>query len=65
MEDKIFLYALLCLANTGPSLNAVMSIITESGHYSGLLINWDKSVLLPLDPLPSALAGPAASITVV
>ncbi|XP_056407014.1 uncharacterized protein LOC130298133 [Hyla sarda] len=55
VEEKVALYAddmLLFLGDTAHSLAPVMSLITEFGSYSGLLINWDKSVLLPLEPLP-------------
>lgn len=40
---------LLLLGDKGPSLRAVMAIISEFGKYSGLTINWTKSALLQLD----------------
>lgn len=42
-----------------------MSIISEFGGFSDLLINWDKSVLMPIDPLSAPLEGVAAQLNVV
>lgn len=52
MEERISLYAddiLLYLGDVVASINPIMEIIGEFGSWSGLLINWDKSVLMPLD----------------
>lgn len=57
-EDKISLYAdgtLTYLGNTAGFLTVVMQLIEKFGMYSGFAINWHKSVLLPPDPLPTAL----------
>lgn len=40
---------LLILGDTDVFVRAVVSVITEFGNYSGLIINWSKSTLLPLD----------------
>lgn len=52
--DKVATYAddiLLFLADTQDSLKTAMGIIEEFGVFSGLLINWEKLVILPIDPL--------------
>lgn len=58
-EEKIALYAnyiLLFLGDTRSSLSAAMDVIIDFGQFSSLNINWDKSMLLPVDimetPLP-------------
>lgn len=56
-EERISLYAddmLLYLRDVSASISPVMAIIGEFGRWSGLLINWDKSTLMPVDPLPSS-----------
>lgn len=55
LEERISLYAddmLLYLGDVSSSIASAMSIIADFGIWSGLSINWDKSVLMPLDPLP-------------
>lgn len=57
-EDKIALYAddvLFFLGDTEPSLTAAMNIVEEFGRFSGLAINWEKSALLPVDPLRNSI----------
>lgn len=52
--DVISLYAdntLLNLGDTQGLLQAVMALIDNFEEISGFNINWNKSVLLPLDPL--------------
>lgn len=53
-EDRIALYAddiLFFLGDMDPSLAAVMNIVEDFGRFSGLVINWEKSVLMPVDPI--------------
>lgn len=53
-EERIALYAddmLFFLGDKGSSLEKVMHIVEEFGNFSGLSINWEKSSLLPVDPL--------------
>ena len=66
--DVISLYAddtLLYLGDTGESLRAVMSLIDYFGSLSGFSINWDKSVLMPLDPITQPLPDCASTVRVV
>lgn len=52
LEEKISLYAadtLLYLADVNSALRAALAIFDEFGHFSGVKINWSKSVLFPLD----------------
>lgn len=52
LEEKIALYAddmLLFLEDTDSSLIAAFEVIKRYGSYSGLTINWSKSVLMPID----------------
>lgn len=44
-------HVLFFLGDTGSSLEKVMHIVEEFGNFSGLSINWEKSSLLPVDPL--------------
>lgn len=56
VEEKVALYAddlLLFLGDTQNSLVKAMDIIKKCCQFSGLTINWEKSVLLPLGPLES------------
>lgn len=50
-EDKIALYVedMLFLEDTSSSLTEVFEVIKHYGMFSGLTINWDKSVLMPID----------------
>lgn len=53
-EERIALYAgdvLIFLGDTEQSLRQVINIFSEFGRLSGLTINWEKSVLLPVDPI--------------
>lgn len=68
MDDHISFYAndmLLYLDNGVYSIAPVMSVIREFGVWYGLLINWNKSFLLPLDPLPTALFQDSAQLQVL
>lgn len=68
MEEKILLYAddlLFFLTNICLSLPAVMKYIKEFGRFSGLGINWEKSMLMPLDPLPDSLPSTLSHLKVV
>lgn len=61
LEERVSLYAddiLIYLGDVLASLAPVMNIIQDFGTWSGLSINWDKSVILPVDPLsdPSLLS---------
>lgn len=49
----------------GSSLEPVMVLIKDFGDWSGLRIYWEKSVLLPLDPLTDALPIDAAQLQIV
>lgn len=52
-EDKTALYAddtLVFLGDTGPFLSVVMSLIDQCGSFSGFNIDWDKSVVMLVDP---------------
>lgn len=37
------------------SIDSIMQKIAGFGTYSRLTIKWDKSTILPLDPLPASL----------
>lgn len=53
-EEKIALYAddaLVFLGDTYTSLSTVISLIDTYGIFSGFYINWDKSVIMPIDPI--------------
>lgn len=68
MEEKVALYAddlLLFLRDTQTSLSKAMDIIKDFGHLSGLTINWEKSVLLPVDHLEGPLPEEAIQIQIV
>lgn len=60
VEEKVSLYAddaLLYLSNTNTSLREALSLIDTFGSYSGVCVNWGKSVLFALrsseDVLPT------------
>lgn len=68
MEENISLYAdddLLFLTNIRSSLPAAMKYIEEFGRFSGLGINWEKSMLLPLDPIPDSIPPTVSHLRVV
>lgn len=56
-EEKISLYAddILFLGDANYSLTAAMDIIKIFGWLSRLSINWEKSILLPVDTLEGEL----------
>lgn len=54
LEEKLSLYAddaLLYLQDADGSLTVALDLFNEFVHYSGVRINWDKSILFPLDLL--------------
>lgn len=51
IQEKVSLYAddtLLYLTDDGQSLTQALQVIDRCGRYSGIRINWGKSVLFPL-----------------
>lgn len=51
LQEKVSLYAddtLLYLRDDGTSLQAALSVIDKFGHFSGICVNWGKSVIFPL-----------------
>lgn len=67
LEENVILYAddTFFLRDTMTSLARLMSLICRFGHFSGLDINWVKSMLLPLDPLRAPLPDDAGMIKIV
>ena len=67
-QDTISLYAddtLIYLGDMDGSLRNVMALIADFGQLSGFNINWNKSVLLPLDPLTHQLPDCARDVLIV
>lgn len=67
-SDVVSLYAedtLLYLSDTMGSLQAVMTLIDDFRKLSGFAKNWDKSVLMSLDPLPCPLPECVKAVEVV
>lgn len=67
-KDVVSLYAdntLLYLHDMLGLLQAVMTRTDNFGKLCGFSINWDKSVLMPLDPLPCPLPECARTVEVV
>lgn len=55
LVEKISMYAedtLLYLEDLGFSLSMTLQLIEQSGPFSGLKINWEKSQILPIDTFP-------------
>lgn len=50
-EDGI----LVCLGDTNNSLKSCLDIVQRFGAFSEYEVNWDKSVLMPLDRLRNSL----------
>lgn len=53
LEEKLALYAddiNLFLRDPGPSLQAALDLISHFASISGLKVNWDKPLILPVDP---------------
>lgn len=53
LKEKNYLYAdytLLYLSDADSFIRAAQAIIDEFGHYPGVRMKWNKSVLFPLDP---------------
>lgn len=58
LEEKLSLYAddaLLYLNDAGPSLLAVLQIFDRFGSFSGIKMNWSKSIFFPIDDRAAAL----------
>lgn len=65
--DKPSLYAddsLLFLRDMDLYLTSTMTLIETFASFSGFVINWDKSVLIPVDE-PSADCSPDQNIDVL
>lgn len=56
---------IIYLGDTDGSLKNMMRLITDFGSLSGFTINCNKSVLMPLDPLPNPLPDLAGTVQVV
>lgn len=68
VEEKVLLYVddlLLLLGDSQNSLRKSMENIKNFGQFSGLTLNWEKSTLLPVDPLESPLPQEVAQIQIV
>lgn len=66
-EERIVLYAddiLLFLGDIDSFLAVAMNIIADFGYFSGLVINWEKSALMPVDPI-NFLPAPVGQLMVV
>lgn len=55
---------MVMLGDTTSSLKEVMSVITEFGTYSGLIINCTKSPLMPVDVAPDSPSLVTANILI-
>uniref|UniRef100_A0A803K361 Reverse transcriptase domain-containing protein n=1 Tax=Xenopus tropicalis TaxID=8364 RepID=A0A803K361_XENTR len=58
LEEKVSLYAddmLLYLADPKNSLQALIRVLTNFGKHSGLKVNYDKSLVFPIDNLPQSI----------
>lgn len=52
LEEKLSLYAddaLLYLNDAGLSLSAALKLFDTFGTFSGLRINWSKSIIFPIE----------------
>uniref|UniRef100_A0A803JDF7 Reverse transcriptase domain-containing protein n=1 Tax=Xenopus tropicalis TaxID=8364 RepID=A0A803JDF7_XENTR len=67
IEEKISLYAddtLLYLADPYNSFDTVLEIIKSFGTFSGLQINWEKSIIFPLDDQVPVMADPECTLKI-
>uniref|UniRef100_A0A803K4F0 Reverse transcriptase domain-containing protein n=1 Tax=Xenopus tropicalis TaxID=8364 RepID=A0A803K4F0_XENTR len=67
IEEKISLYAddtLLYLADPYNSFDTVLDIIESFGTFSGLQINWEKSIIFPLDDQVPVMADPECTLKI-
>lgn len=52
LEERVALYEddmLLFLNNAGPSLQGALQVLDSFATFTGLKVNWSKSLLLPID----------------
>lgn len=67
-EETIALYTddvLLFLGDSQSSLATAMNIVGKFGRFSGLVINWEKSALLPVDLLRNSIPPELPQLEVV
>lgn len=67
-EEKIAMYAgdiLLFLGDTSKSLLKAMRIVELFGSFTGLEINWEKSELLPIDPISEPIVYEMPQLVIV
>lgn len=68
MEERISLYAddtSVYLADPQNSLSSLLQEITTFRDYSGFRVNWDKSILFPLDQAAISLIHPDSRLQVI
>uniref|UniRef100_A0A803JF55 Reverse transcriptase domain-containing protein n=1 Tax=Xenopus tropicalis TaxID=8364 RepID=A0A803JF55_XENTR len=67
IEEKISLYAddtLLYLADPHNSFTSAIQIVKRFGRFSGLQINWEKSIVFPLDGQAPQMTEPECTLKV-
>lgn len=67
-SEKMTLYAddvLIFLGDTGPSFEKAIQLLERFGRSSGLVVNWEKSTLLPLDSTRNSQRGGMPRLRVV
>lgn len=65
LEEMLALYAddiILVLWDPGRSLHAALDLISHFSSMSGLKVNWDKSLSLPVDPGAARTADPLLTL---